>query len=207
MRDTSDPTHITFDWGQIVLDYAMDNGVDTIDIVDPWTEYDNITPLLYQHHPDIFVYTGHGCKNYLATPKGCSITNSWNEPICEYQCVRNSNLKSLRGSIVVTFSCHSASQLGKCAIKYGARAYIGFSDFLMFTSDEFGSQDLFRDALLPMALRLIDGKSVGEAVAATKYALYSSAKHYKRIKYLSIPFLWDYEYMQVQGDMNAKLGG
>ena len=66
---------------------------------------------------------------------------------------------------------------------------------------------MFRDALLPMAIELINGKRVGEAVDATKAALLSAAKQWKPVKYMAIPFYWNYEYMQVLGDMNARLGG
>lgn len=207
MNDPQDPTHITYEWGQRIIDYALSHGVDVLDITGEWIEHDNITALLSQHSPDMFVYTGHGCRNFLATQKGCSLTNGWKEDVCSTQCMKPPNLRLLRDAIVVTFSCHSASQLGKCAIKYGARAYVGFSDYMMFTSDGAGSQDMFRDALLPMAIELINGKTVGEAVAVTKAALFTAAKQWKSVKYLAIPFYWNYEYMQVSGDMNARLGG
>lgn len=207
MNDPGDPTHITYEWGQAIIDYALSHGVDVLDIKGPWVEYQKISALLTKNRPDLFVYTGHGCRNFLATQNGCSMTNGWQEDVCKVQCAQPPNLRLLRDAIVVTFSCHSSSQLGKCAIKYGARAYIGFSDYMMFTSDSKGSQDLFRDALLPMAIELINGKTVGEAVIATKAALLLAAKKWKPVKYLAIPFYWNYEYMQVDGDMNARLGG
>ena len=207
MKDPKDPTHITYKWGQAIIDYALSHGVDVLDITGNWVDYEGITDLLSQYRPDLLVYTGHGCRNYLATQNGCSLTNGFPEDVCSTQCQKPSNMGGLKDAIVVTFSCHSASQLGKCAVKYGARAYIGFSDFMMFTSDGVGSQKLFRDALLPMAIELVNGKTVGEAVDATKAALYSAAKQWKSIKYLAIPFYWNYEYMQVEGDMNARLGG
>ena len=207
MIDPKDPTHITYQWGQAIIDYALAHGVDVLDITGQWVEYDNITKLLSNNHPDLFVYTGHGCNNFLATQRGCSITNGWHENVCRAQCDKPPNLKLLRDSIVVTFSCHSASQLGKCAIKYGAKAYVGFTDYMMFTSDDLGSQDIFRDALLPMALELINGKTVGEAVDITKAGLLAAAKQWKPVKYMAIPLYWNYEFMQVLGDMNARLGG
>jgi len=207
MADPKDPTYITYGWGQAIIDYALSHGVDVLDITGPWVDYQNITSLLMQNRPDLFIYTGHGCANFLATQNGCSLTNGWKENVCQVQCNNPPNLKLLRDSIVVTFSCHSASQLGKCAIKYGARAYVGFSDYMMFTSDSKGSENLFGDALLPMVIELLNGKTVGEAVAATKDALYSAAKQWKPVKYLAIPFLWNYEYMQVLGDLDARLGG
>lgn len=207
MNDTTDPTHITYKWGQNIIDYALAHGVDVLDIKDPWVDYQNITGILSKHHPELFVYTGHGCRNYLSTQGGCSLTNGFKEDVCANQCSRPSNLSVLKGSIVVTFSCHSSSQLGKCAVRYGARAYVGFSDYLMFTADGLGSQDLFRDALLPMVTELIDGKTVGNAVDVTKSSLLAAAKQWKPVKYLSIPMYWNYEYMQVMGDLNARLGG
>ena len=207
MKDKKDPTHVTYQWGQKIIDYALENGVDVLDIKDPWTEHDRITPLLHNHHPDLFVYTGHGCRNYLATQNGCSLTNGYPEDVCAAQCSSKCNLKALRGAIIVTFSCHSASQLGRCAVKYGARAYVGFSDYMMFTTDKMNSQDMFRDALLPMVFELINGKTTGEAVTSTKQALIASAKKFKPIKYLAIPMYWNFEYMQVLGDMNARMGG
>lgn len=207
MSNQKDPTHITYEWGGIIKDYALSRGVDVLDIVDPWIDYERITPLLMQNRPDLFIYTGHGCRNFLATQKGCSLTNGFREDVCHTQCLKPPNLKLLRDAIVVTFSCHSASQLGQCAIRYGARAYVGFSDFMMFTQDSLGSENLFRDALLPMALELVNGKTVGEAVEITKAALLAAAKQWKPVKYLAIPFYWNYHYMEIKGDMNARLGG
>ncbi len=207
MKDPADPTYITFGWGEIIKQYALEHGVDVLDIVDPWIEHARITPLLMKNHPDLFVYTGHGCKNFLAVQGGCSLTNGFREDVCTSQCNKSPNLGVLKNAIVVTFSCHSVSQLGNCAVKYGARSYVGFSDFMMFTSDGMGSQDLFRDALLPMVIELINGKTVGEAADATKAALLAAAKQWKPVKYLAIPFMWNHEYMQVLGDLNARLGG
>lgn len=207
MKDPADPTHITYEWGEAIKQYALEHGVDVLDIVDPWIDYERIIPLLMQNRPDLFVYTGHGCKTFLATQRGCSITNGFPEDVCSTQCRQPPNLKLLRDAIVVTFSCHSASQLGKCAIKYGARAYIGFTDYMMFTSDSMGSQNLFRDALLPMVLELLNGKTVEEAVDITKEVLLAVTKQWKPVKYVAIPMMWNHEYMQVLGDLNARLGG
>jgi hypothetical protein len=207
MSDTKDPTYITFEWGEAIKQYALSHGVDVLDIVDPWIDHDRITPLLMQNRPDLFVYTGHGCQNFLATQNGCSLTNGFHEDVCTVQCMKPPNLKLLRDAIVVTFSCHSASQLGKCAVKYGARAYVGFNDYMMFTSDSRGSQNLFRDALLPMVLELLNGRTVGEAVDITKEALLAATKQWKPVKYLAIPMMWNHEYMEVLGDINARLGG
>ena len=207
MNDPKDPTHITYQWGKAIVDYALSHGVDVLDITGNWVEYHNINSLLSKYRPDLFVYTGHGCQNFLATQKGCSLTNGWKETICSIQCNKPPNLGLLKDTIVVTFSCHSASQLGKCAIRYGARAYVGFSDYMMFTSDKAHSQDMFADALLPLAMELINGKTVEEAVDITKASLLAAAKLWKPIKYLAIPFYWNYEYMQILGDQNAKLGG
>ena len=207
MKDKRDPTHITYQWGGDIIRYALDHGVDVLDITDPWAEYQNITPLLTQHRHDLLVYTGHGCNNYLATRDGCSFTNGVPENVCAQQCNKSPNLNLLKNVIVVTFSCHSASQLGKCAIKYGARAYVGFTDYMMFTTDSVGSENVFRDALLPMATELIDGRTAGEAVGDTKAILYAATKQWKPVKFMAIPLMWNHEYMEVLGDMSARLGG
>ena len=70
------------------------------------------------------------------------------------------------------------------------------------------SQDfLFKEKLLPLALEILNGKTVGEAVQVTKTALITAAKKWKSVKYLAIPMMWNAEYMQVLGDINARLGG
>jgi hypothetical protein len=208
-KDSTDPSHTTFKWGKEIVDYALHHGVNALDITDPWVEYHKITYLLKKHRPDMFVYTGHGCKNYLSVQNGCSITNGHLEDVCQSQCNLPPNLSILKGAIVVVFSCHSSSQegsVGKCAIRYGARAYVGFSDYMMFTSDRLGSENLFKEKLLPLAIEILNGKTVGEAVQITKDALITAAKKWKSVKYLSIPMMWNAEYMQVLGDMNARLG-
>jgi len=204
-NDPTDPSHTTFKWGKEIIDYALTHGVKALDIKDPWVQYDKITYLLKKYRPDMLVYTGHGCKNYLAVQDGCAITNGWKEDVCQSQCNVPSNLSILKGMIIITFSCHSTGQLGKCAIKYGAKAYVGFGDYMMFTSDRLGSEKLFKEALMPMAIEVLNGRTVGEAVAITKKALLDKAKKWKSVKYLSIPMMWNHEYMRVLGDMNAKL--
>ena len=207
-KDKTDPSHTTFKWGSEIIHYALSQGYKVLDIIDPWVEYEKITYLLKKYRPDMFIYMGHGCKNYLAVQDGCSITNGWKEDICQNQCNFPSNLSILKGAIIVTFSCHSSNQegsIGNCAIRYGARAYVGFSDYMMFTSDRLGSEKLFKEALMPMAIEVLNGRTVGEAVAITKKALLDKAKKWKSVKYLSIPMMWNHEYMQVLGDMNARL--
>ena len=207
MKNPKDPTHITYQWGKDIIDYALTRGVDVLDITDPWVEYQNITPLLTKHRPDLIVYTGHGCNNYLATQNGCSFTNGFPEDVCTQQCNKSPNLRLFKNAVVVTFSCHSASRLGNCAIRYGARAYMGFTDYMMFTTDSLKSENVFRDALLPMATEIIDGKTVGEAVRGTKARLYEATRQWKPVKFMSIPLMWNHEYMEVLGDMDARLGG
>jgi NifU-like protein involved in Fe-S cluster formation len=58
---------------------------------------------------------------------------------------------------------------------------------------------------MPMAIELLNGKTVGEAVQTTKTALITAAKKWKSVKWLSIPMMWNHEYMQVLGDMNSRL--
>lgn len=116
-----------------------------------------------------------------------------------------SNLKSISGTAIIAYSCNSAYQLGKCCVAAGSPFYVGFSDNLLVVSDQFGTQNLFRDSLLPLAKRMLEGWTVGAAVEATRTDLINYTKTYKPVELISVPMWYNRKYLVIEGDSSWQL--
>ncbi len=137
----------------------------------------------------------------LSCPGICSLDVDPCSPLCAYP----TNINLLKGSIVFAIACHSASMLGKCAINYGVNAYIGEDDLLMFPVDSMNSQDLFGDMHLAMLKELLLGKSVQEAEKTMSELEDVHIRKFKKIKYVSLPLLWNKIHRKVLGNKNAMI--
>lgn len=134
----------------------------------------------------------------LSCPGICKLDNDPCSPLCTY----DTNVNLLKGSIILAVACHSASQLGRCAISYGVKTYIGYSDLLMFPVDTLKSQDLFGDVQLTFLKELLMGKSVQEAERAMSELEDSHIRRFKKTKYIALPMLWNKLHRQILGDAN-----
>lgn len=201
----NDATRITHKWGGTLINYALGLGYDVLDISHHNANYETMTKILKEFHPDILVHFGHGCENYLAGDVDCMITNGATQDTTCVQCVKPSNLLNLNDTIMITYSCHSASQFGKSVVAAGAKAYVGFTDFMMFSEDELGVQDIFRDALLPLSEMILRGYTVQEAHDQTVDTLLDLVRQWRLVKFISVPLMWNHNYISLIGDGNAKL--
>lgn len=143
----------------------------------------------------------------LIYESGCTGTcmNSIDKDICNPLCVNDTNVNLLRGTIVFTVACYSASQLGKCAIKYGTKTYIGYNDLLLFPVDDMNSQDMFRDVHIVFIKELLEGKTVAEA--EKKMNAYEDAliRLHKKTKYIALSLLWNKMNRKILGDKNVTI--
>lgn len=137
----------------------------------------------------------------LSCPGICSLDNDPCAPYCTYP----TNVNLLKGSIIIAVACHSASQLGKCAINYGVKTYMGYDDLLMFPVDTMNSQDMFGEIQLTMFKELLLGKSVQEAVNTTEKLEDTYIRKFKTVKYIALPILWNKIHRQVLGNKNAMI--
>ena len=200
-----DATRVTQEWGQNLIDYALGIGYDVIDIAAPNVTYQNVTSVLNKYKLDMLIHFGHGCDTYFMGDSDCILTGGIKTDNTCIPCENPANLHSLKDTIVVAYSCHASNELGKQMISAGAKAFIGFKDYLMFTEDDVSIQDVFRDALLPLSKRIMDGNTVQEAVDLTKTGIIDITKQWKQVKYVSVPMYWNYKYMELLGDKNASL--
>ncbi len=137
----------------------------------------------------------------LSCPGICTLDQDPCSPLCTYP----TNVNLLKGSIIFAVACHSASQLGQCAISYGAKAYIGEDDLLMFPVDSLNSQDIFGDIQLAMFKELLLGKSVQEAERVMSELEDSYIRRFKKTKYIALPMLWNKIHRKMLGDKNAMI--
>lgn len=133
----------------------------------------------------------------------CNLNNDICSPLCEYP----TNINELRGSIVYATACFTAKQLGTCSIKYGVQCYVGYNDLLMFPVDSLKSQDMFGEVQLEFYKSLLMGKSVFEAEQNMIALEDSYIRKYKKVKYISLPMLWNKMNRRVLGDTNASIYG
>lgn len=124
---------------------------------------------------------------------------------CSPLCSKETNIDRLRGSIVYAVACLSAYQLGKCAINYGVESYIGYQDLLMFPVDTKGSQNIFGEVQLEFFKSLLSGKTVYESeqdmIKLEDYYI----RKFKKIKYISLPLLWNKLNRKVLGNQTAMI--
>lgn len=134
----------------------------------------------------------------LSCPGICKLDNDPCSPLCTY----DTNVNLLKDSIIFAVACHSASQLGRCAIKYGVQTYIGETDLLMFPVDSLNSQDMFGEIQLTFLKELLMGKTVQEAEQVMSELEDSYIRRFKKTKYIALPMLWNKLHRQILGDAN-----
>ena len=139
----------------------------------------------------------------LSCPGICRLDSDPCSPLCTYP----TNIDLLKGSIVYAVACHSASQLGRCAIAYGVETYIGEDDLLMFPVDSIGSQDIFGDIQLSFMKELLLGKNIQEAEKVMSELEDSYIRKFKKVKYIALPMLWNKIHRKVLGNRNAMIYG
>lgn len=137
----------------------------------------------------------------ISCPGVCMVPN---DP-CDLMCQHPTNVNLLRDSIVFTTACWSAVQLGTCAMKYGAKIYVGSTDLYMFTVDSMGSQNIFGNIQLEFFKSLLMGKTVGEAEQDMIKLEDSYIRKYKTVKYISLPILWNKVNRKIYGDKNITI--
>lgn len=137
----------------------------------------------------------------LSCPGICSLDADPCSPLCTY----DTNVDLLKGSIAFAIACHSGSQLGKCAVSYGAKTYIGYDDLLMFPVDSLNSQDLFGEVQLTMFKELLLGKSPQEAEKVMSELEDSYIRRFKKIKYIALPMLWNKIHRKIIGNVNSLI--
>jgi hypothetical protein len=125
--------------------------------------------------------------------------------ICDRLCPKVSNVDLLNNKMNITYSCHSADKLGKCAMKNNAKLYAGFDDYLIFMTDTVETETIFRDCLLSFTYSLLDGDTVKTASLNTYKEFDRNIKRYKNVSYLGKLLLWDRMAFKVYGNGNLTM--
>ena len=232
-----DPTEYTYQWGEEIIEMMRNYGYDVIDIKKNDVTYDNVSKSIEYYKPRLYVHIGHGCPTSMQGQNECIVTRNFdineltNMPnfkeiiqpliyqtgcthtcktlpdICNPICTNPTNVNLLRGTIVYTISCYTAAQLGNCAVKYGAEAYVGFKDLMLFPVDDVNSQDIFRDVHKMFLNELLTGHTIKESTEKTEKFENELISLYKRTKYISLPLLWNKLNRKVIGNSGASLYG
>lgn len=201
-----DATFILDQWALELIKYARQLGYPVIDIGGSDLTYRRMTDILQATKPAVLFNFSHGCRTYLmGNDMRCTLTRGMQDPESCGICGMPSNLKVVNGMAIVAFSCHSGAQLSKCAVAYGCPAYLGFSDNLILVSDLYGTQNIFKEALLPLARHVLKGWTIGEVVRQARTDLLFTVKQYKPVELISVPLYYNRKYLVLEGNPEWKL--
>jgi hypothetical protein len=221
-------THHTYYWADPVIKYARSLGYDILDYQKKNVTYNNVTAIMKSYNPDVYIHFGHGCPSNLIGQEECVITNgrtSYNvgnskyldsksnpftyrmddDYMCDRLCPKESNVALLRRKDAITYSCHSASRLGVCAMSAGAKSYAGFDDYLIFMTDSVETENIFKGCLLTYTYSLLNGDTIRTAASNTYKEFDNNIKKYKNVSYLGKLLMWDRMAFKVYGDGNQTL--
>lgn len=137
----------------------------------------------------------------ISCPGICTLKNDVCSPICNNE----TNIEILKNSIIYATACFTAKQLGICSIKYGIESYIGFQDLLMFPVDKKNTQDIFGEVQLEFYKSLLLGKTIDEAEQDMIKLEDSYIRKYKKIKYISLPLLWNKVNRRIIGNKDSSI--
>lgn len=201
-----DATNILDGWAIELKNYSVALGYNVIDIGGADLTYERMTEILAQTKPQLLINFSHGCQNHTIGNDGlCSLTNGFPDTQACGICGKPSNLRTLKNTAVIAYSCHAAYQLGRCIIKYGSPCFVGFSDSLIIVSDQYKTQDIFKEALMPMARQVLLGVPIGTAVDVARAELLRLVKSFKPVELISVPLYYNRKYLVLHGDANWKL--
>lgn len=124
---------------------------------------------------------------------------------CSPMCTHPTNVHLLKDVIVCTTACWSGASLGMCALKGGARNYIGYSEIYMFVYDSKGSHKIFEHIESEFNKNLLMGKSIGEAEQNMIELEDDYIRKYKKIKFIALPLLWNKKYRKIFGNKNNTI--
>lgn len=218
-----DATGHTYYWADPLIKECNILGYVLEDLKKDEVTYENVSYSLSSNNPNLYIHFGHGCVANLIGQKKCIVTNGTqnysvsenylsnygyrldDDITCDIMCGLPSNVQLLRDKIVVAYACHSAKRLGVCAIKNGAKAYIGFNDYLIFIVDNKGSEEIFKEPMLTFSYSLLNGDTIGEATRKTYEKFDENIRKYKSLKILARLLMWDRKAFTVYGDPNLTI--
>lgn len=198
------------EWANELKKYADGMGYTVIDICGSDLTYECMTKILGVTKPAVLFYFGFGDKAHLmGNDMRPALTNRFQSLSFSYTNGMLSNLDVIKGTAVIAYASHAASQLGPEITMAGSPCFVGFSDSLIVVSDKDNTLNIFKESLLPLAKRILYGWTVGKAVEATRIDLLNKIKEYK-VKgsdLISIPMFYNRRSLTLLGDPNWKLKG
>ncbi len=214
-------TSHTYKWADPIIKYALNLGYDVLDYRKKAVTHDKINYIINKFDPDIYIHFGHGCPANLQGQYSCIISSqssffqsselktdddvSNDDIMCRVSCSIMPNIELLCDRVVIAYSCHSAKKMGIDAIDHGAKAYIGWSDYLMFITDSLNTEQLFVDPLINISKKLLDGNTLDSVKKSTDRMFDRYIKKYKSTKYIARLLLWDKEYLRFYGNDNLTI--
>jgi len=179
-------------WAVELGKYAKSLGYNVVDISGQDLTYERMTSILQQTKPAVLFYFGFGDKT--------SLIGNDTRPV-----LTSDNLDAVAGTAVIAYASYAGSQLGPEIIKAGSPAFVGFSDSLVIVSDKHGTENIFKESLLPLAFHILDGWTVGAAVYAARRDMLTIVMQNKERKLISIPIFANRKSLTYFGNPNWKL--
>lgn len=145
-------TEITFDEAQDFINFLKEKGTSHIDLAKEEAILENVEEVLVEN-PTISIYhANHGSEDKIWGNDG--------RPVIDLN-----NVHLLEGKEIFNNNCSSAKKLGVEAWKKGCKAFFGYTDVFMFTTD---ALEEFKIAVTYGPKRRVDGLSLKECLETTK---------------------------------------
>lgn len=147
-----DVTEITYDEAQDFFDYLKEKGKSCIDLAREEAILENVEEVLIEN-PTISIYhADHGSPD--------KIWGNDERPVIDLK-----NVHLLEGKEIFNNNCSSAKKLGVEAWKKGCKAFFGYTDVFIFTTD---ALEEFKIATTFGPKRRVDGLSLKDCLEKTK---------------------------------------
>lgn len=217
-------TSRTFHWAEPSIKEAINLGYEIKDLRIKEANYERVSNELVSYEPHIYIHYGHGCVANIIGQERCVVTNGTlnydpsnknymndykyrmgDDTVCDKLCGLPSNVHMIKKKMMVAYACHSAKRLGVCAMKNGARAYIGFNDYLIFMTDNKGTEKIFTEPLHEFLLSMLNGDTLGEAEDKTLSIYDRNIRQNKQYNLIAKLLLWDKKAFTVYGDKRVTI--
>jgi len=158
--DHDNITHYLFKWNEGLEKLAQERGFQVSHMKTAQVTRKNVIGFLEKINPELAILHGHGTSSEI-----------YGYGKDEILIKEGDNESALKGKIVHSVACSSASELGLAAVEKGCRAFIGFSEkFWLFYSDDMTADPLndltarpFMEPLARLSEGLVKGKSAKRA--------------------------------------------
>lgn len=177
-------THYLHAWGRKVIEAADKKGIKVLDLPDRKANKRTVHNYLDKHKPGLVVFNGHGNERTIAGHR--------DEPL-----IQMNSASALKGKIVYSISCKSASELGPRCVSKGTLSFAGYAqDFTFYCDTNKASRPLddkvaapCLDSTTQLAVSMVKGNTMEDAYQKSQARFRKWIKSFVSSKELEAPWI------------------